>query len=85
MRKILITVIAACIGLAGSAPLATAELLSAKRTIIAILAVTSEWSQRSDLAVTIEKLCRSAGISGKQRCGKDGNNEHRFDPEEGGH
>ena len=38
MQKILITVLAACIGLAGSATLAGAGLLSATRTVIAILA-----------------------------------------------
>lgn len=38
MRKFLITVVAACVGLAGSASFASAELLSAKRAVIAILA-----------------------------------------------
>ena len=38
MRKILITVLAACIGLAGSPTLAGAELFSATRMVIAILA-----------------------------------------------
>ena len=38
MRKCLTTVLAACIGLAGSATLAGAELFSATRTVIAILA-----------------------------------------------
>ena len=38
MRKILITVLVVCIGLAGSATLAGAGLLSATRTVIAILA-----------------------------------------------
>jgi hypothetical protein len=38
MRKILITVLAACIGLAGSPTLAGAGLLSATRMVIAILA-----------------------------------------------
>lgn len=38
MRKILITVLAACIGLAGSTTLAAAGLLSATRMVIAILA-----------------------------------------------
>jgi hypothetical protein len=38
MRKILITVLAACIGLAGSATLAGAGLLSATGMVIAILA-----------------------------------------------
>jgi hypothetical protein len=38
MRKILITVVAACIGLAGSATLAGAGLLSATGMVIAILA-----------------------------------------------
>jgi hypothetical protein len=38
MRKILITVLAACIGLAGSAPLASAGLFSATGMVIAILA-----------------------------------------------
>ena len=38
MRKILITVLAACIGLGGSTTLASAGLFSAKRVVIAILA-----------------------------------------------
>ncbi len=38
MRKIGISVIAACIGLSGSAPTADAGLFSATRTVIAILA-----------------------------------------------
>jgi len=38
MRKILISVLAACIGLAGSTTLASAGLLSATRMVIAILA-----------------------------------------------
>ena len=38
MRKILITVLAACIGLAGSPTLAGAGLFSVTRTVIAILA-----------------------------------------------
>ena len=38
MRKILISVLAACIGLAGSTTLAGAGLLSATRTVIAMLA-----------------------------------------------
>ena len=38
MRKILINVLAACIGLAGSTTLASAGLLSATRMVIAILA-----------------------------------------------
>ena len=38
MRKILISVLAACIGLAGSTTLAGAGLFSATRTVIAILA-----------------------------------------------
>jgi hypothetical protein len=38
MRKYLIAVLAACIGLAGSATAAAAGLLSATRTVIAILA-----------------------------------------------
>ena len=38
MQKILITVLAACIGLAGPASLAHAGLFSATRTVIAILA-----------------------------------------------
>ena len=37
MRKIFILVLAACLGLAGSATLAVAELLSATGTVIAIL------------------------------------------------
>jgi len=38
MRRLLVTVLAACTGLAGSPAPAGAELLSAKRTVIAILA-----------------------------------------------
>ena len=38
MRKIVITVLAACIGLASPATVAGADLLSATRTVIAILA-----------------------------------------------